>query len=114
MPARDAVIAIELVGYLSAESLESRLAPVREQLADVAIAQRACLLVDAQRMTDYDPAASALFVRFGADQRKRLRRVAIVTNNKLWLMVIAAMSLASGQSMRGFATRELASAWLEA
>ena len=51
------MIAIELVGYLSAESLESRLAPVRKQLADVATAQRACLLVDAQLMTDYDPAA---------------------------------------------------------
>ena len=113
MPARGPVIAIELVGHLSADALESRLAPVRKQLAEADPDQRACLLVDAQRMTDYDHAARELFVRFGADHRKRVQRVAIVTDNKLWLMVIAAMSLASGQSMRGFATRELASDWLE-
>jgi ABC-type transporter Mla MlaB component len=112
MPAREPVIAIELVGHLSADALERQLAEVRKQLTAAAADARPALLVDASRMTDYDHAARELFVRFGAEQRKRVRSVAIVTENKLWLMVITAMSLASGQSMRGFGTREQASAWL--
>jgi len=106
------VIAIELVGHLSAEALEQRLAVARRQLESSRAALRCNLLVDALNMTDYDNAARDAFVRFGAEQRKRVRRIAIVTGNRLWMMVIAAMALASGQIMRGFTTREAANAWL--
>jgi hypothetical protein len=38
-------------------------------------------------------------------------RVAIVTSNRLYLLVIAAMSLASGQAMKGFTEHAEALAW---
>jgi hypothetical protein len=70
------------------------------------------MLVNALALTDYDSAARRRFVEFNSSRRDRVERVAILTDNRLWVMVIAAMSLASGQKMKAFPTRETALDWL--
>ena len=111
MPGPTSVIGVDLVGHLSRAALEVALASARAQLASIPPDARCDLLVDALRMTDYDQDARTLFVSFNAETRERLRRVAILTDNRLYLMVIAAMSLAARQTMRAFSSRDAALAW---
>ena len=63
-------------------------------------------------MSGYDPAARELFVEWNGRWRSSIQRVAIVTERRLWTMVITAMGLASRQSMRAFAQPSDASTWL--
>ena len=106
-PRRDARL-LRLVAHLTRESLDEALAG----LGDVSVGED--LIVDAAEMTGYDGLARARFVEWNAANRKAIRRLAIVTNNPLWGMVIRAMSLASGREMRPFATRDEAAAWIRA
>lgn len=71
------------------------------------------LLVDALAMTDYDTDARSRFVEWNAAHKKQIHRVAIVTEKVLWHMVVAAMSVASGQKMRAFSTVDEALGWME-
>jgi hypothetical protein len=102
-----AVPTVELSGHLTEESLGASLAGLEPSLRRT----RVPILIDCRKMTDYDLAARHAFVRWNATHRDRVARVAIVTDNRLWWMVIHAMSLASGQEMKGFAQREEAIAW---
>jgi hypothetical protein len=102
---------VELVGHLTEASLAASLAALEPSLRG---AGRTALLIDCRKMTDYDLAARHAFVRWNATHRHRITRVGIVTENRLWWMVINAMSLASGQAMKGFATLEQAASWASA
>lgn len=100
---------ISLRGQLTDDGLQAALRDVEPALEDHA---HNALLVDALEMTGYEPDARALFVRWNAEHRTRIDRVAILTQRTLWRAVIAGMSLASKQQMRAFATRDEALAWL--
>ena len=54
------------------------------------------------------------FVEWNRQHRARLRAVAVVTENRMYHMVISAMAMASGQRMKGFATFDAAHAWVDA
>ncbi len=95
--------------HLTAESLRAALADAERELATHD--EKAALLVDVTAMTGYESEARTLFVAWNDAHRDRVVAVAIVTTNSLWVMVIAAMSLASQQKMKSFSTFPLAASW---
>jgi hypothetical protein len=103
------VIAIELTGHLTRASLAASLAQPRAALAAAAGAH---VRIDCRTMTGYDADARADFVEFMRASRAKVARVAIVTERVSWRMVISAMSLASGVSMKPFTSLAEADAWL--
>ena len=86
------IVVVPLVNHLTAAALRVALSPATQLLR---AGSRLLLLVDCVGMTGYDAEARAQFVSWNAAHRHRIDRVAIVTDNALWHMVIAAMSLAS-------------------
>lgn len=97
-----------LEGHLTREQLERVLAGVGEQLAKVG---HAPVLLDCSAMDGYDLDARHAFVDWNQRWRSEVLRVAIVTTNRLYHVVIATMSLASGQAMKGFAEYDEAVSW---
>jgi len=73
---------------------------------------RARLMVDCRRVDGYEGDARDRIVKWARTQRDRVDRVAVVTDNVLWQMVLRTSSLASRQSMRGFTDIEDAFDWL--
>ena len=61
-------------------------------------------------MTGYEPGARGVFVEWNRANRGRVRRVAILTDNLLWRMVISVMSLAATVDMKPFGDRSEATA----
>lgn len=106
------VVQITLDGHLTRAALERSFASIAADLATLPEGRSFDLVVDALAMTGYDADARSRFVEWNASNKKRIRRVAVVTEKALWHMVIAAMSVASGQKMRGLATQALAREWL--
>ena len=102
------VLAGELDGHLTRVQLERVLAQLADELAEGS----APVLLDCTRMDGYDLDARHAFVDWNQRWREQVPRVAIVTANRLYHVVIGAMSLASGQAMKGFLTRDEALAWL--
>jgi hypothetical protein len=99
---------VVLGGHLTRDDLASALARV-----SVRTSERCGLVVDCRTMTGYDAEARAHFVEWNREHRKSIVGIAIVTDNRLWSMVIGAMSLASSQRMRAWSTVEDARAWLD-
>jgi len=102
-----ASVVIVLEGHLTEESLETELGKADAALK-THVGDKLWLIVDALPMTGYDAQARALFVTWNRDRRPRLHGVAIITKRTLWRVVVAAMSLATGQHMRTFDTVEAA------
>lgn len=96
---------VKLEGSLSATGLA--------QALDAVDLSSDRMLVDALEMTDYSAEARAFFVDWHKRHRSQLRKVAIVTSNGFWRMVVSAMSLASGQHMKAFVSTRDARAWLD-
>ena len=71
------------------------------------------LIVDCSRMTGYDSDARSAFIEMNKKWRKKVRRVAIVTDNILWHMVIKMMSKVSSQEMREFTNVNEAQDWAQ-
>jgi len=95
---------VKLEGILSAAGLAQALGAV-----DLSSDR---MLVDVLEMTDYQPEARELFVDWHKRHRGELSKVAIVTSNGFWRVVVSAMALASGQHMKAFDARPEAEAWL--
>ncbi|NOY91371.1 MAG: STAS/SEC14 domain-containing protein [Deltaproteobacteria bacterium] len=72
------------------------------------------MIVDCASMDDYDADARALFVDWHREHRKQFGSVAVITDKRLWHMLVSAMSLASGQRMRAFNDLAQARNWLDA
>ena len=70
------------------------------------------LLVDCSQMTSYEREARTFFVDWHRKNREVIAAVAIVTDNMLYRMIISAMSMASGQTMRAFDDVSSAQHWL--
>ena len=99
------ILKVELRGHLTQSALLGALRalePIEESVA---------LLIDATAMTGYDLAARTRFVEWNRRNRAHVQRVAIVTSKLVWRTVISAMSLASSQQMKPFASAAEAAAW---
>lgn len=103
------VLETQLRGHLTRDELDRSLARLTPQLEQVE--GKGVVLIDCREMTGYDLDARHSFVEWNNQWRSRIRKVAIVTSNRLYHVVIAGMALAAGQSMRGFAEHEQARAW---
>ncbi len=101
-------VAITLTEHLTAAKLKLALATVDEALRTRS--DKLWLIVDVLQMAGYDSDARTAFVAWNRANRPRLHGVAIVTHRTLWRVVVAAMSLASGQQMRAFETLAAAEA----
>ena len=95
-------------GHLTRAQLESALGEIGDKLAGLGFAP---VVLDCSRMDGYDLDARHAFVDWNKQWRDQISRVAIVTSNRLYHVVIATMSLASGQAMKGFATHDEAASW---
>ncbi len=104
-------VVIQLDGHLSEGVLRSALAGASAAL--VQASSQANLLVDCREMTGYDSAARQLFVEWNSRYKSKVKCVAVVTEKKLWHVVVSAMALASGQRMKAFDSRVEAVLWLE-
>ena len=96
-------------GFLSEEVLKKLLAPVDAALASDA-KQPCTLLIDILGMQGYSPEARAAYVSWHRRSPANLCGVAVVTTNKLWHMVIAAIGITV--PLRAFDGRERAEQWL--
>lgn len=92
---------------MTRESLDAALSRAEPKLKD-----GAAMIVECLAMTGYDSEARARFVDWHRDHRGKIRAVAVVTDNRLWHMVVSVMSLASSQRMRAFETVQAADVWL--
>ncbi len=101
-------IVVRLVGHLTRPGLDEIFA------AAITTSGSFDLIVDCLDMTSYDIEARDAFIAWNRSNRKRVGRVAIITRRTTWHMVIRAIALASGRSMRSFATHDEARAWLAA
>ncbi len=115
-PAKESpkVLVLLLEAHLTRVSLDVALERVDASLALSVRASTFDLVVDARQMTGYDASARARFVAWNSSNKARLEHVAVLTDNVLWHMVVAAMSIASGQPMRAFAASSQATAWFAA
>ncbi|MFV8752497.1 STAS/SEC14 domain-containing protein [Nannocystaceae bacterium ST9] len=103
------VLDTQLRGHLTRDELDrslGRLVPRLKRIED-----KVAVLIDCREMSGYDLDARHAFVEWNSQWRSRIRKVAIVTSNRLYHVVIAGMALASGQAMRGFADEAQALAW---
>lgn len=103
-----ALLETSLRGHLTRAELDRSLALLVPALE---LAQDKVLVIDCREMTGYDLDARHAFVEWNGKWRIKIERVAIVTTNRVYHVVITAMSLASGQAMRGFADHDAALAW---
>ena len=106
----DGPLELRLVGHLTLEQLDARLAPL--SLRFETVSGRVPVVVDCSQMTGYDTAARRRFVEWNSQHKATVSRLGIVIRNPLWKMVISAMSLASGQVMRSFSSLAEARAWV--
>ncbi len=99
----------ELTGHLSEAALNDAL-----KRLDVTIdAQRDVnVIIDCMKMTGYDLAARHAFVDWHKRNRQRIHRVAILTPNRMWWVVVSTMSMTSGTPMKAFAEEKEATDWL--
>jgi hypothetical protein len=97
-----------LDGHLTRDQLERVLDGIGEQLRRRELAP---VLLDCSAMDGYDLDARHAFVDWNKQWKAHVTRVAIVTHNRLYHVVIATMSLASGQAMKGFGEYDDALAW---
>lgn len=98
-----------LIGHLTRTQLQG----VLEQMSmGLSTAWQRPVLLDCSCMDGYDLDARHAFVEWNKKWREHISRVGIVTDNRVYHLVISAMSLASGQSMKGFAELSEAEAWL--
>src|SRR5512141_1636248 len=107
-----APVRVDLAGHLTRHALATALDRATSSMAQAS--EPVPLIVDCRQMTGYDADARALFVSWNSSHRSRIRRVAVLTANPVWHMVIAAMAVASGQKMKAFAGPDAAESWLHA
>lgn len=102
---------ITLEGHLTKDQLQQQLDKIESELE--ALAAPRGLIVDCERMTGYDSAARSAFVEWNRRWRNKISRVAIVTDNVLWHMVIKMMAKVSTQQMKDFTDLGRASEWVQ-
>lgn len=101
---------VELTGHLTEAALTLQLGKVRE--SDLLSIYKPGLIVDCRAMTGYDAQARELFTAWNARHRHRLVAVAVITENRLWHMILATMSMVSKQQIKPFSRVQDAQLWL--
>lgn len=101
------MVVVRLQGHLTEAELRSALAT-----ATAGAVAPFPVLVDCIEMTSYELAARHAFVEWNRANKERVTSVAVVTDRSMWKIVVSAMVIASGQSMRAFDSHDRASAWL--
>jgi hypothetical protein len=96
-------------GFLSEEVLQRLLAPIDAALKSNP-SDPCTLLIDILGMQGYSPEARAAYVGWHRRSPSNLCGVAVVTTNRLWQMVIAAIGITV--PLRAFDGRERAEQWL--
>lgn len=104
-------IQITLKGHLANSQLRQALDTAEAKLKRSGAPRG--LVVDCSQMTGYNMAARTTFVEWNKKWRGTISRVAIVTDKRLWHMVISVMAKASGQQMKAFVNLAQAQAWAE-
>lgn len=99
----DTTLSMLLEGHLTREALDSAIVSIEPRLS---VERPAVLVVDALRMTSYDGTARERFVEFAKQHRAAIKQFVILTERRLWRVVISAMSLASGMPMVVYPSRE--------
>jgi ABC-type transporter Mla MlaB component len=105
------LLQIALDGHLTEAKLKAKFSQLEPELE--ASATPHSLVVDCSSMTGYDSAARSAFIEWNKAWRNRISRVAIVTDNILWHMVIKMMSKVSSQQMKEFADLKKAQEWAQ-
>lgn len=103
------VVSVRLLGVIGEQGVHESVQRAEETLDRLG---RARLLIDSRRVERYEGEARDRIVRWARSQRDRVDRVAIVTDNVLWQMVLRTSSLSSSQAMRGFTDIEDAFDWV--
>lgn len=113
-PQSDRLMPIEVAldGHLTVAALTAALHPVRDRVSLSPGGVR--LLFDCRTMRGYDREARQLFVDWHRECSARVVRIAVVTENPLWPLVVSAMALASHREMKAFSNKEAAMRWLGA
>jgi hypothetical protein len=104
------VVELRLDGQLTVASLAAALKAIQPSID--AAPDRVGLLVNCLEMTGYELAARSEFVEWIRRNNRIVRDVAIVTTNRLWHMVVSAMALASGGTMKACDSIQRATVWL--
>jgi len=93
-------------GKLTLESLNRAFATIEGDIPQEP--QQFDLIVNCLPMESYEIAAREGFVAWNRQHRHQIRAVAILTSKALWNMVIRAMALATGMTMRPFSEHSAA------
>jgi SpoIIAA-like len=102
-------VVVRLSGHLTKQQLENELEPVEERLSVGALS---AVIVDCSSMDGYDVDARAHFTAWLERHRSQMPKIAVVTHNRLYHLVISAMRLATGARVKAFDTLEEARAWV--
>jgi hypothetical protein len=70
------------------------------------------LLVDCSNMTGYDADARRGFMEWHRSAAAQVQRSAVVTDRRMWQMIVAAMAGASRIPLKAFSTHAEAREWL--
>lgn len=103
-------IHLRLSGHLSEPVLVAELNRADHEL--LGVRHPPILVVNCLTMSGYDSAARGLFISWNSRQKRKFLCVAIITENKLWHMVVSSMALASGQKMKAFSSLSQAEPWM--
>jgi hypothetical protein len=103
------VLTLNLRGHLTKAALERELLSLEPDLTN---GSNRAVLVDCTAMQAYDLDARSTFTQWLSRHRARLSRVAIVTPNTMWHLVVSAMALASRTRLKAFMTLDEARHWL--
>lgn len=103
-------VVVTLDGHLTREGLGTRLAAAFTSI--MTGSEAPAVLVDCRTMSGYDIDARSEFVEWNRKVKDRIVAVAVITENRLWHVVVASMGLASGQTMKAFVDDHSARVWL--
>lgn len=104
------VLTVTVEGYLSEEQLVKLLAPVDAELERFPTEPYG-VVVDILKMSGYSPEARSAYIAWHQRLQQNIKGVAVVTNNMLWRMVIAAIGLSV--PLRAFDANPDAVRWLQ-
>ena len=102
-------VVVRFEGHLDRTQVHVELGRAARELAP-----GGALIVDCREMTSYANDARESFIEWNKRHKSRIRRVAILTDNLLYRMVISTMRLMTDQDMRAFADEESANEWVDA
>ena len=109
-PLASSQLEVNLEGHLTVATLARALQPLNDALTS--LPKNVKVVFDCRNMTGYDREARHRFVEWHRTHLPSTARIAIITNNVLWHLVISTMALAAARTMRPFSDKPAAYRWL--